>query len=152
MKCPATAPFTTVAHLPLPVSWDFPYEIFFDILNSSKWFLIFLAMPGYNDIDRYKLERKRERNRIAATKCRCWRFYKKSKFIITGFNISLFICWRFYKNSKFIITGSTKFWFILFFHHHHSICLIQDEEDGANRSTRSGGGWTQVSEHDAGSG
>ena len=25
---------------------------------------------GYNDIDRYKLERKRERNRIAATKCR----------------------------------------------------------------------------------
>ena len=25
---------------------------------------------GYSDIDKYKLERKRERNRIAATKCR----------------------------------------------------------------------------------
>ena len=30
-----------------------------------------ISIPGgYSDIDKYKLERKRERNRIAATKCR----------------------------------------------------------------------------------
>ena len=33
-------------------------------------FIIFDIAGAYSDIDKYKLERKRERNRIAATKCR----------------------------------------------------------------------------------
>jgi len=43
---------------------DYDMSGYTPLYNSSAGF------PGYNDIDRYKLERKRERNRIAATKCR----------------------------------------------------------------------------------
>jgi len=43
-----------------PEDYDMPG--YTPLYNSSAGF------AGYNDIDRYKLERKRERNRIAATK------------------------------------------------------------------------------------
>ena len=38
-------------------------------ITSFIFLLIYIA-GAYSDIDKYKLERKRERNRIAATKCR----------------------------------------------------------------------------------
>jgi len=44
---------------------DYEMSGYSPLYNSSP-----SAFAGYNDIDRYKLERKRERNRIAATKCR----------------------------------------------------------------------------------
>merc|ERR1712061_850785 len=41
-----------------------------DYKYSSNYDQQYYGAGAYSDIDRYKLERKRERNRIAATKCR----------------------------------------------------------------------------------
>ena len=38
--------------------------------NAPLGKVYFYFPPGYSEVERYKLERKRERNRIAATKCR----------------------------------------------------------------------------------
>lgn len=57
---PSSFPMGSLKHEPE----DYDMAGYNPLYNGSPGF------PGYSDIDRYKLERKRERNRIAATKCR----------------------------------------------------------------------------------
>ena len=45
-------------HFKISLSWD------------SNEVYISKCVLGYTEVDHYKLERKRERNRVAATKCR----------------------------------------------------------------------------------